>query len=56
MSNNRLNEVASSQAPGLGHCYDPNQVKYKSTESPQKKKSGLFPMTKKFLMNHWLKK
>lgn len=49
MSNNKLNEVASSQAPGLGHCYDPNQVKFRGTREESKKKSGLFPMTKKIL-------
>ncbi|WP_430884978.1 hypothetical protein [Fusibacter sp. JL216-2] len=52
MNNKRLNEVASSQAPGLGHCYDPNQSKHSMTVERPKKKSGLFPMTKKILKNH----
>lgn len=47
MNNKRLNEVASSQAPGLGHCYDPNQSKHSMTVERPKKKEWLVPYDKK---------
>lgn len=46
MSNRKLNEVASSQAPGMGHCYDPYQPLLNKNEKRPRKKTRLFPMFK----------